>query len=485
MPPAIHKIVRLIGISAFSAFITIGAMPAAFAENQGQAYAYYMQGLRQESDGDLNGAIESFRRSISNATRVKEVHHELAKCLARTGVMEPAYSEFSSAINIDGNYVECRNNFGQFLLKTNKPKQARIQFERCIAIDPKFPYAYYSLGKLLKDQGDLAGAIDNFQHTVNLMPSFAEAQEALGMAIFERASQGDLSMAQEKLEAASRLVPKNARIHYHLATIYATKSQLDRSEDELRQALMYEPKLAVAHYELGKLRYYRGDLDRALIEIKAALSINPSYTVQQMYPEVDLLKAKTLQAKIYEHMGDPVHQLEILQQLVAMRRSDALYAEKIKALQKEIKKIAKENNKKPLPYDPAEVDAFISKGINNYEDGDLDAARGSFQRALDMNPRSFRAMQNLCFIQEAQGDLNSALATAQKAQALNAEFDGAVYNMAYLLEKANLPSEAGQMYERYRTMADAYPYDPQHITELQQNIIRQAKKEQQIRKRGY
>lgn len=485
--PFYWTVIVLLALSCFAiACGEVSCQPAGPPANNTEAYRYYVEGLRCKNAGDLSGAIKAFQSASSYGALIKEIAHELAKCYAEAGNYERAYSQFQRALAIDGKYTECRNNFGQFLVKTGKPDEAEVQFRRCILDDPKFPYAYYNLGKLLKSKGDMQGAIENFEHTVNLMPNFAEGQEQLGLALYERAAQGDLSSAVDKLERAEKLVPKNPRIHYHLGIIYATKSKLDAAEDQFRQALMNEPRFAAAHYELGKLRYYRGDLDRALGELKQAAAVNPSYTTTQGYPDVDIIKLKTLEASIYEHMGDPVNELQVLQDLVAMRRSDALYAHRIKDLQKEVRRLENESkHNKKEKYDPQEVDAYVAKGIDAYEDGDLDAARAAFQRGLELNPDSFRCMQNLCFIQEAQGDLTNALATAQRALALNPTYDGAVYNLAYLLEKSGLPDDAGRMYEKFRSMAQAYPYDPQHITDLQQNIIREEKKKEVIRRRGY
>jgi Tfp pilus assembly protein PilF len=450
------------------------------------AYAYFVEAQKLENAGDIAGALNMCGKSLVNGGgRAKELHHMMAKLYARTGQNEMAEASFRQAISIDANYTEARNNHGAFLLRKGDDRQAETEWKMCIQIDPKYPFPYYNLGKMYKDKGNLDTAIENFETATRLKPDFAEAQEALGMAIFERAAQGDLSLAAEKLETAVRLVPKNPRIHYHLGLIYATKSGLDAAETEFRKALMCDSRFAAAHYELGKLRYYRGDLDRALGELKEAQKINPTYSSAQGYPSIDPVKLKTLEAQTYEYMGDLVNAIETWQQLVTMRKSDALYAKHIMELDKEIKREKAARKKKPLPYDPDEVDAFVSKGINAYEDGDLDQARAAFERGLELNPASFRCTQNLCFVQEAQGDLNSAIATAQKAIVLNKPYDGAVYNLAYLLEKANLPDDAARMYESFRVLANAYPYDPQHIAELQQNIIRQQKKEQYIRKRGY
>ncbi len=150
-----------------------------------------------------------------------------------------------------------------------------------------------------------------------------------------------------------------------------------------------------------------------------------------------------------------------------------------------MKLIEKTRKKKPLTYDPEEVDALVSKGLEQYEDGDLHGAKASFERALELNPNSLEATMNVCAVQEAEGDLNAASASNQKAIALVPEFDGAVYNYAYLLEKMNLPTDAGMMYERFHKISGKYPYDPQHVIKLQQDLIRQQKIEESKRTRGY
>jgi tetratricopeptide (TPR) repeat protein len=488
-----RRVQLLASVLAFAYTISI---PRAFAQNWDpeemaqqqlrKAYMYYVEAQRLEDAGDLAGALALCQKAVANGGgRAKELHHMMAKLYARTGNAEQAIAEFRNAIDIDQNYVEARNNFGAFMHRLGKDRDAETQWRQCIQIDPKYPFAYYNLGKFLKEKGDLDGAISNFETATSLKPNFAEAQEALGMAVFERASQGDLTTAADKLRIAEKLVPKNPRIHYHLGTIYATQSHLDAAETEFRSALMCDSRFAAAHFELGKLRYYRGDLDRAIVEFKEAEKINPTYSTNQGYPLVDPVKLKTLEAQTYEHMGDLVSAIDTWKELVSMRKSDALYAQHIASLIKQVQKERAAQRKKPLPYDPEEVDAFITKGINAYDDGDLEGARAAFERAAELNPSSFRAEQHLSFVQEAQGNLDSAIATAQKAMTLNKDYDGALYNLAYLLEKANLPDDAARMYQNFRVLANAYPYDPRHITELQQNIIREQRKEQYIRKRGY
>lgn len=451
-----------------------------------KAFAYYQQGLEFEKIGDLPKAVEFYRKSTGSFPKIKEVHHQLALALTKLGDNEAALGEFRTALNIDYNYVPCRNNLGNYYKKLDKVKEAEREYKTCITIDPKYPFAHYNLGKIQHEKGDLEAAIDSFKTATRLRPDFAEAYKELGLCIFERAQSGDITTAMEELQKASKLIPKNPPIHYFLGIIYCTKGNLDAGETEYRKALMCDPRFAAAHWELGKLRYYRGDLDRCLMEIGQVESINPTYGENKQYPPVDLIKVKTLKAEALEHRGELVKAYETYEELVKLRKGNAAYVEKMAYLQKEIRRGQKTKRSKKGPiFDPEEVEALVQKGIGEYEDGDLDSAKASFEKALEMNPESSLATINLSAVQEAQGDLNNAVANCQKAIALDPDYDGLVYNLGYLLEKMNLPNDAAQEYMKYHAMGGKYPYDPQHVIELQQNIIRMQKIEADKKKRGF
>lgn len=451
-----------------------------------KAMQYAREGMRFQKSGDINNAIEAYRKSEGFSPNIKEVHYYLGQCLAAAGMNDDAMGEFRQALNIDGNWVECRNDYGMFLQhRLNKVEQAEREYKKCMQIEPKYPFPYYNYALILREKGDLEGAIDNFQTTVRLKPDFSEAWRDLGLAIFERASSGDLLQALDALEKAEKLVPNNPKIHYHLGIIYATKGDLDRAEAEQRKALMCDARMAAAHWELARLRYLRGDLDRCMLEIKEAEKINPTYTKQKKYADVSVKDMKTLTAKCIEFKHQLPQAIEAYQELSRIAGSDALYGQHILDLQKTIKLEIKARKKKPITYDPEEVDAFVKKGLDLVEDGQLDSAKSAFDRALEINPNSFEALMGLTGVLENQGDLNGAVAANQKANIVNPMCDGAYYNLAYLLEKMSLLNDAGMMYKKFHDLSGKYPYDPQHIIDLQQDIIRQEKIEQNKKMRGY
>jgi len=317
-----------------------------------------------------------------------------------------------------------------------------------------------------------------------------EAQRDLGLAIFEKAKSGasgvSMQDALEKLQIAAKLVPDNPMIRYHMSMIYLADGKLDEGEAELRRTLMIDPRHAAAHFELSKLRYFRGDLDRCIAEAKECERINPLYSESHGYPKVDPINFKLNQAVAWELKGRLIDSVELWKELGQMAVWAPIANRHVYDIEKLLKANAKKK-KKPLTYDPEEIDALVAKGQTQYDDGDLDGAKGSFQRALELNPQSFEAMQNLGLTLEAMGDLNSAMAKFQSAVLLKPTYDGAYYNMAYLLEKLNLPADAGLMYQKFHEVSaiGRYPYDPRHIVALQQEDARRRAREEQIRRRGY
>jgi tetratricopeptide (TPR) repeat protein len=457
---------------------------------KGQSMRWLQQGMRLHQGGDLSGAIECYKKALSTDPRNKWTHYYMGLAYEQTGNLQGAHMQLKTCLNNDYNFIEARNELGIVFRKMDDIEGAQREFTECIKINPRYPFPYYHLGTILQQKGDLPHAIDAYETACRLKPDFWEAQRDLGLAIFERAKTGEgssMSEALEKLQIAAKLVPDNPMIQYHIGEIYANDGKLDEAEAAFRKTLMLDPRHAAAHWELARLRYYRGDLDRCLTETREALKIQPTYTESRKYPKVDPVVMKITIAACLETKGKLIDAVEAWKEVAQMVQRNEFALVKINELETFLRKEAKKKKKKPLTYDPEEIDALVAKGIGQYEDGDLEGAKASFQRAIELNPQSFEALQNLGAVQEAQGDLNSAMATFQKALAVKPTFDGAYYNLAYLLEKLNLPADAGLMYQKFHEVAPThkYPYDPKHIVALQQEDARRRAKEEERKRRGY
>lgn len=456
-----------------------------FGPSKSRSIMYYRQAMQTYQNGDYVNTVNLCKKAIGSDNENKYAFLLMAQAQADSGDNYNAEMNYESALTLDYNFLDCRNSYGMFQMKRGKLSEAQRQFEECIKINGRYPFAYHHLGEVLQRKGDLDRAIEAYDTACVLKPDYWQAVRDLGLAVFERSKTGDISQALEKLQVASKLVPQNPVIHYHLGQIHCAEGRLDDAEAEFRRALMIDPKYAAAHWELAKLRYFRGDLDRCLLEVKEAGKINPLYSENQNYAKVDPIVLKYTTAVCYEFKGKLIDSVEAWKDLLPMVAYNKESAKHIMDLEKTLRQGARSTKKKLITYDPEEVQALVMKGISQYDDGDLDGAKATFQRALELNPQSFEATQNLGGCLEAAGDLNGATAKYQAGMMILPKYDGAVYNMAYLLEKLNLPAEAGLMYQKFHELAGKYPYDPKHIVALQQEEARERAKQEQLRRRGY
>ena len=439
-----------------------------------QAAAMYQMALQAFANGDYPTTINLCKRAemVDNAN--KDLFNIEAMAYAQAGDNYNAMVKFKAALSLDYNFITCRNNYGVFLNKTGKQSEAKKTFEECIRINPRYPDAHYHLGQIYEAQGDLDKAVDSYQTACNLNPNYADAQRDLGLAIYQRViagMNGEIEPAIEKLRIAAKLAPESALVHYHLGRILCSTSQLDEAESEFRTALMRDPQMAAAHYELGRLRYYRGDPYRAIDGCLLAERVSPGYAESKSYPSIDLVKVTELMAKGYEESEDYAHADAAWRKLAGLQKSNVDTVKHILQMEKTAKNVAKKRSKATVS--PAEVQSMVDKGIGQYDHGDLDGAKASFDRAVELDPGNFGGLQNSGEVLEAKGDLQGALAKYQAAVAAKPAYDGGYYNLAYVLEKVGLPADAGAMYVKFHEIAGRYPYDPKHIVSLQQNQARQ------------
>jgi Tfp pilus assembly protein PilF len=444
----------------------------------GKGQQFLAKGLTAFKIGDYQAAVLFLKQAQNADHQNKKIAHMLALAYSEAGDNYNAAIGFRSALSLDHNYNECRNNYGIFLKKTGKLDEAKSQFKECIKIKPTYPEAHYNLGTILRQQGDLDAAIDSFRAAIRINPRYFEAQRDLGLTTyekFERGDGGDISDSLEKLQTAERLVPYNPMIHYHLGNIYCAEGDLDAAELKFRKALANDPKLASAHYELARLRFLRGDPNRALFELKAAQKISPTYSEGKAYPPIDRVKIKTLEGKCEELTGDYAQAIEAFKDVASLTANNAQTLKHINELVRLNKSSG--SRKKGAP-DPQEVNEMIAQGIRQTEQGDLQGAKDTFSKVLELDPKNFIALQNRGLILDAEGNLDEAGADYQQAVELKPRYEGLYYNFGYFLERLGRKSEAGLWYKRFHDIAGKYPYDPKHIVSLQQDLARESVRKQ-------
>ncbi len=89
-----------------------------------EATRHYYRGRVYEAVGELELAIEEYRKAIEYGLDYADVHNSLGRVLAKKGFLEEARIEFEQALRLNPRYVEARRNLEELLTKISllKPK---------------------------------------------------------------------------------------------------------------------------------------------------------------------------------------------------------------------------------------------------------------------------------------------------------------------------------------------------------------------------
>ena len=157
---------------------------ALIAEAPGNPERYFTLGLAQ-SEQDVDGAIQTFRKVLELAPR-----HTLA-----------------------------RYNLALVLRRADRLPEALAELERALAIEPR-PEAHYMMGVIYWHQGDLDRAAAALRAAVAAEPKYADAHDALGNVLKARR---DWSGAAASLRRAIALRPDSPASHYTLGLVLAAE----------------------------------------------------------------------------------------------------------------------------------------------------------------------------------------------------------------------------------------------------------------------
>ena len=176
------------------------------------------------------GAASAAPGASEDATRRNNFGAELL----RQGKLAEAVAEFRLAVTADPRYAAAWRNLGYALDKQGQSDEAVAAYQKALQLEPEL-YAHNNLGVLYEKQGRHEQAIQEFEKALRLDPGNATVQKNLEDA---RQNQGILRERQARIAEAQKEAearPRDPRLAYHLARVYA-------SFDEREQALVWLKK---------------------------------------------------------------------------------------------------------------------------------------------------------------------------------------------------------------------------------------------------
>jgi Tfp pilus assembly protein PilF len=145
-----------------------------------QATEIWQAAYRHQMQGELDHAIELYRRSIE-VCPTAEAHTFLGWTYSFQGRLDEATQECMRAIEVDPDFGNPYNDIGCYLMQQGKLDEAVPWLERAKQAKRYEPrqFPYMNLARIHVKQGKWWDALREFEGAVRLAPSDAELRRAL------------------------------------------------------------------------------------------------------------------------------------------------------------------------------------------------------------------------------------------------------------------------------------------------------------------
>ncbi len=119
------------------------------AEAPDYAEAHNLLGYLHQATGDLDAAVESFRRTIALMPNAPGAHNNLAAVLAQSGEFDSAIAAYEDALRLAPTSAAIHYNKATALAAKNRPSEAIDAFTKTLTFDPRYRDADQRLAKIL------------------------------------------------------------------------------------------------------------------------------------------------------------------------------------------------------------------------------------------------------------------------------------------------------------------------------------------------
>ncbi len=176
--------------------------------DQSWTQVWLQRGLIKLTQGNLEGALDNFRRVLQKDEGSVEALNALAVVQYRLKNFQDAVASLHAAIRLRPTQSNLYGNLGAVLYGGRDFLGAVASFQKAARLDPKDGFAYYGMGLSLIQQRDYHKAIAAFQRAVIINDQDAHSYYGLGYVHFQL---GDLPAAIAAIGKAKQRNPQYAK----------------------------------------------------------------------------------------------------------------------------------------------------------------------------------------------------------------------------------------------------------------------------------
>jgi tetratricopeptide (TPR) repeat protein len=185
---------------------------------------------RLVNDGDLNGAIEHYRKTLEIDPRLPGVHYELAQAILESSSSDPgaqaeAEKELGTVIATEGDSATVQCELGRITFLRSDSEAAYGHFARAFAMNPEDTEAQLGLGRVLVTMEKPQEARKYLEMVIQAAPLNSEARYRLAQ-VYRR-----LQMP-EQAQREMQLFQEIKKTRDQVRTLYRQMNKRSRLQDD-------------------------------------------------------------------------------------------------------------------------------------------------------------------------------------------------------------------------------------------------------------
>ena len=324
---------------------------------------------------DFSGARGELQQAIEADPNLGEAYLHLGMVEYQTGEPAQAVQRLQRAVKPLPDSFEAHYGLALAYLRERKTQEGIRELQRARQINPRNPDVAYNLGIVLLGQGKAEEAGALFRETRTLAPNRPDVNFYM---VYAELEQGHLEEARREAEEGADAFGKDSQWRSGVGRLFLEHGQARIALPHLEEALCLQPDSPEARRLLAAARIQLRDPAAALALLATASTAEDNYLrasalyLERRFREADqesrlALKAVPhepkyllLEARIAQRAGEHQDALNLLAQAVAAA--------------------------------PEWSEPYYSKGVSYYLQRRYEDARQSLARAIELNPRSSRAL---------------------------------------------------------------------------------------------
>lgn len=238
------------------------------------AVLYVNLGNSLRGVGRNGDAIACYRRGLSLAPELAELHAGLAAALKIQGDLPAAVAGYETALRLAGDRPDWLHNLASTQIMAGQVDAAIALYRRTLKLAPERPDTLHGLALALMSQARPDEAIELLNRLAIVQPNDPTIHSALGNAQF---AAKQLEPALRSFERVLALRPDDADAFYAIGRIRHGREQHDEAEAAYRHALRLRPAFAGALFNLGLLLYRREQIQEAIALFEQVVAVAPDH----------------------------------------------------------------------------------------------------------------------------------------------------------------------------------------------------------------